>query len=185
MKYQMPAAFAVAMMLGLAVTAQADNDNDQGRRDRGSWNSHGRHDDRRDHRRHEERRYDDRRSDWRAHDRDDHRRDWRPDHRRDQRWDDRDHHRYSDYHRYPYYRSQARYRVSYYHQPHGYRYYSWRRGDRLPVAYYAPRYVIHDYGAYHLHRPPHGYHWVRVNNDVILAAITTGIVLQVVDHIFY
>ena len=59
------------------------------------------------------------------------------------------------------------------------------RGARLPAAYYAPRYVVHNYGDYHLHRPPHGYHWVRVDNDVILAAITTGIVLQVVNGIFY
>lgn len=172
MSYKIPAAFALALMLGLAATAQADS-KDHDRRDRSSWSTHGKHDrDWRDHGRH------DRRADSRGH-RDNHR-DWRPDQRRDVHQ-----HRYSDPRRYPYYRSQFRYQVGHYYRPHGYRYYTWHRGDRLPVAYYAPRYVIRDYGAYHLHRPPHGYHWVRVDNDVVLAAIATGVVLQVVNHIFY
>jgi len=173
MSHKIPAAFALALMLGLAVTAQADS-KDHDRRDRGSWSAHGKHDrDWRDHGRQE------RRTDWRGH-RDNDRRDWRANQRREVR-----EHHYSDYRRYPYYRSQARYHVGHYYRPHGYRYYSWRSGDRLPVAYYAPRYVIRDYGAYHLHRPPYGYHWVRVDNDVVLAAIATGVVLQVVNHIFY
>ena len=63
---------------------------------------------------------------------------------------------------------------------HGHR---WRRGEHLPVAYYAPPHIVHDYGAYHLGRPPHGHHWVRVGRDAVLAAITTGIVLDAVyDH---
>lgn len=168
MSHKIPAAFALALMLGLTATAHADG-KDHDRRDRGSWSAHGKHD----------RDRIERHADWRDH-RDNGRRDQRADHRRDVREQ-----HYSDYRRYPYYRSQVRYRAGQYYRPQGYRYYSWRSGDRLPVAYYAPRYVIHDYGSYRLHRPPRGYHWVRVNNDVVLAAIATGVVLQVVDHIFY
>lgn len=72
-----------------------------------------------------------------------------------------------------------------YDRPYGYRAYSWRSGDRLPSSYYAPRYVVRDYSSYRLGAPPRGHHWVRVDNDMILAAITTGIVVQVVNDLFY
>lgn len=45
--------------------------------------------------------------------------------------------------------------------------------------------MIRDYRECHLHSPPRGAHWVRVNNDVILAAIATGIVLEVFNNHFY
>ena len=102
------------------------------------------------------------------------------------RWDDRDHRGDRDRHdqrntgRYD-----GRYRVARYYPPQNYRPHAWYRGARLPAAYYAPRYVIHNYGSYRLHQPPRGYHWVRVDNDVVLAAITTGVVMQVIDGIFY
>jgi len=85
----------------------------------------------------------------------------------------------------------VRYRVDPYRQPRGYynggyyNGYGWHRGDRLPVAFYAPRYVVRDYRAYRLAPPPWGYQWVRVDNDVVLAAITTGLVLSVVDNLFW
>lgn len=113
------------------------------------------HDDRLDRYSHESR-WDDRRDD---------RRDWR-DERRDDRWDRRDDRR--DY-----------------HHPRGYRPHYWRRGDRLPAAYYARPYVIRDYRGCHLRPPPRGAHWVRVNSDVVLAAIATGIVLDVLHNHFY
>lgn len=97
--------------------------------------------------------------------------------RHDDRWD-RDHRDHR-----PDYR--GRYRAGDYHRPHGYRYHSWRRGDRLPVAYRSRTYIVHNYHAYHLHSPPRGYHWIRVDNDVILTAIATGAVLQVVNNLFY
>jgi Ni/Co efflux regulator RcnB len=78
-----------------------------------------------------------------------------------------------------------RYRVGHYHAPHGYRPYHWRRGDRLPAAYCAPRYIVHDYHVYRLPRPPRGHHYVRVDGDVVLAAIASGIVSQVVFGLFY
>ena len=86
---------------------------------------------------------------------------------------------------YSYYHGRPRYHVAHYYRPYGYRSYGWYAGARLPVAYYAPRYVVYDYYSYGLHQPPYGYHWVRVDNDVVLAAITTGIVLQVVNQIFW
>jgi Ni/Co efflux regulator RcnB len=66
-----------------------------------------------------------------------------------------------------------------YHPPHGYYHKKWHRGDRLPRGYYARQYVLHDHHVYRLHAPPRGYHWVRVNHDVVLAAIATGVVLDV------
>ena len=57
--------------------------------------------------------------------------------------------------------------------PH-YRHARWVRGHR----YYGPSYVVRDYGYYRLRPPPYGYHWVRADNDFLLVAITTGIILD-------
>lgn len=59
-----------------------------------------------------------------------------------------------------------------------------RRGDRLPVAYYGRPYLIDDYHGCGLYAPPRGYRWVRVDGDAVLAAIATGIVLDAVYHAF-
>jgi Ni/Co efflux regulator RcnB len=121
------------------------------------------------------------------------------DHSRDDRsWNDRhDNHHDSDrdnrhgddrndrHDRYHDHRHDGRYKVVRYSAPHGYRHSAWYRGARLPAAYYAPRYVVHNYGSYRLRPPPRGYHWVRVDNDVVLAAVTTGVVMQVINGIFY
>jgi Ni/Co efflux regulator RcnB len=80
---------------------------------------------------------------------------------------------------------QRRFHAGHYYRPVGYRHYAWHRGAHLPAAYYAPRYVVYDYDAYHLHRPPHGHHWVRVDGDVLLTAIATGVVVAVVSDLFY
>ena len=58
-------------------------------------------------------------------------------------------------------------------RPH-YRHARWVRGHR----YYGPSYVVRDYGYYRLRPPPYGYHWVRADNDFLLVAITTGIILD-------
>lgn len=71
-----------------------------------------------------------------------------------------------------------------YVRPSGYYYRSWRYGDQLPRGYYSRRYVVNNYYAYHLRPPPRGYHWVRVDNDVVLAAIAGGLVVQAVFGIF-
>jgi Ni/Co efflux regulator RcnB len=75
-------------------------------------------------------------------------------------------------------------RFGLYHAPRGYYQHTWRRGERLPVAYYAPSYLIGNYRDCGLRAPPRGYHWVRVNNDAVLAAVATGVVLDVAFHLF-
>lgn len=56
----------------------------------------------------------------------------------------------------------------------------WERGHALPYQY--RREIVGNYGYYHLRRPPHGYHWVRVNGDYLLVAITTGIIADIILH---
>jgi Ni/Co efflux regulator RcnB len=140
--------------------------------------------------------------------RDDHRWDGRrDDHRRDndRRWNGNRHYDgRSDSHRWvnpPRYVSPPRYSYSpphhshrwengrwhwgSYYRPYGYAPRYWRRGDRLPVAYYGPRYVIGNYYDCGLRAPPYGYHWVRIDHDVVLAAIATGVVLDVIYNQFW
>jgi len=84
--------------------------------------------------------------------------------------------------RYVYHPAPPRYAA--YRAPRGYYAHTWRRGERLPVAYYQRPYVIADYGDRGLRAPPRGYHWVRVNGDAVLAAVATGIVLDTIFHVF-
>jgi Ni/Co efflux regulator RcnB len=176
MKTLFAAAVAVTLLTGTVTVAYADNDRDHGRHyDRGH-RDHDRdqrwhRDDRRDYRGH------DRRDDQRRYDRD-HR-----DHDRDRHgWDRRDSYRsgYWDGRG-----DQRRFDRGRYLAPRGYHSRHWRHGDYLPRAYYSSSYVVHDYHAYHLSSPPHGYHWVRVNDDVILAAVASGLVVSVVNGLFY
>ena len=55
-----------------------------------------------------------------------------------------------------------------------------RAGDRLPPQYRSNRqYVVNDWQQRHLRKPPRGYHWVRDdNNNYFLAAVTTGVILD-------
>lgn len=174
-------ALALTLISGTVTTAQADN------RDR---NRNERHDDHRDNR-HNDRRNDghsDHRNDWRNDHRDDRRydhrndwrNDWRNDHRDDHRYDRRDWDRNYGFRHY----DGRRYDYGRYVRPSGYYYRSWSYGDRLPYGYYSPRYVVHDYYAYRLRPPPYGYHYVRVDHDVVLAAIASGIVVSAVFGIF-
>lgn len=121
-----------------------------------------------------------RRNDHRGHDCRDERRGFH-DHR-SRHWDRHDGYRvdYSFRHH-----AQRRYDYGRYVRPRGYYYRAWRHGEHLPAAYYSRRYIVHDYHAYRLGPPPRGYHWVRVNNDVVLAAIASGLVVQAVYGIFY
>ena len=79
----------------------------------------------------------------------------------------------------------GRYHLGRYHRPRGYVHHHWRRGHRLPRAYYARPYVIVDYHRCGLRAPPRGHHWVRVNNDAVLAVIATGVVLDVIYNRFW
>ena len=180
MKRLLSAVFAVSVLAGTVAVAHADDHRD---RDSRHWND--RDDHHRDARSHErdygshwyrdrDHRWDDRR--WSNN--------WRDDHRSDR--DRHDWNRHDDWNRHgawsgaPY-----RYHVEPYRWPSGYRHYSWLRGDYLPSVYRAPRYVVYDYGRYGLYAPPRGSHWVRVGNDVLLTAITTGVVVNVMSDLFY
>lgn len=165
--------------------ADRRDDRQDRREDRREWRD-DRRDDRRDWRadRREDRRdwRDDRRDDrreWR-HDRRDDRRDWRHDRRHDRyvRHDDR---RWRGHYWHPQHRYRAPVR---YVRPAGYRHVRWGVGHRLPPAYYARPYYV-DYHAYRLPPPPYGHRWVRHDNDVILVALATGLVLDVLYDLYY
>jgi Ni/Co efflux regulator RcnB len=69
--------------------------------------------------------------------------------------------------------------------PRGYYGRVWHRGERF-VPYGGRVEVLrgygrgHDYRGVRLYVPPRGAQWVRVNNDALLTAIATGLVLDVV-----
>lgn len=54
----------------------------------------------------------------------------------------------------------------------------WRRGHR----YTGMRHVVHDYGRHGLRAPPRGYRWVRADNDYLLVAIATSMILDIVTQ---
>ena len=163
-----------------------DHGNDNNRRD---WNDrrddNRRRDDRNDHRN------DNSRRDWNDHRADNRHRDSRNDWNGHRGWD----RPRSDWNNHPNYwdnrrhdrRDYARYRYSYghYRAPRGYHYRVWHRGDHLPRSYYGSSYIVYDWRPYRLYSPPYGYHWVRVGNDVLLTALATGVVLDVIYDIWY
>jgi Ni/Co efflux regulator RcnB len=165
------------------------NDHRDGRRDNDRRNDH-RNDRRNDHRNgpdHDRRDWDRRDNrdhnrpsyghDNRGHDNrgwDRYRNDWN---RHPNYWDNRRHDR-ADHARY-------RFHYGYYTRPSGYYHRAWHRGDRLPRSWYGPSYIVYDWHPYRLYSPPHGYHWVRVGDDVLLTAVATGIVLDVIYNIWY
>lgn len=81
------------------------------------------------------------------------------------------------------YRAQRRYNAGRYQRPSGYQARQWRRGERLPSYYRGRGYVV-DYRTYGLRAPPYGYHYVRVDNDVFLTAVTTGVIASIVFGLF-
>ncbi len=60
--------------------------------------------------------------------------------------------------------------------PHSYQFV---RGQRLPQEY--RDYVVNDYAAYHLRRPPRGYYWYRAGDDFVLAALGSGLIFEVIN----
>lgn len=93
-----------------------------------------------------------------------------------------DHGRYDSHDQYER-RAERRYSAGRYAPPRGYKPRHWRRGDRLPPEYHSRAYVI-DYKRYHLAPPPRGYHYVRVGDDVVLAAIASGVISSVILQMF-
>jgi Ni/Co efflux regulator RcnB len=53
-----------------------------------------------------------------------------------------------------------------------------RDGGHVPPQYRSHQYVVNDWRAHRLSRPPHGHHWVQVGGDYVLVAITTGVIMQ-------
>jgi Ni/Co efflux regulator RcnB len=54
-----------------------------------------------------------------------------------------------------------------------------RRGGYLPREYRSRQYVVDNWRAHRLYAPPRGYHWVQTGGDYVLAAIATGVILQI------
>ena len=151
--------------------ADRRDDRQDRREDRRDWRA-DRRDDRHDRR--EDRR------DWR-HDRRDDRRDWRQDRRDHNRYVRHDDRRWRGYQWRPEYRYRAPARYVY---PSGHRYVRWSVGHRMPPAYYGRPYYV-DYNAYRLPPPPYGHRWVRSDRDVVLVALATGLVLDVLYDLYY
>jgi len=80
-------------------------------------------------------------------------------------------------------RAARRYAAGRYQRPNGYVARSWRRGERLPTNYRGRGYVV-DHRRYGLSAPPYGYHYVRVDNDVFLTAVATGVIASIVFGLF-
>ncbi len=81
-------------------------------------------------------------------------------------------------------RAQRRYAAPRYVPPRGYAVRTWTYGERMPAYYRTNAYVVHDYHRYGLRAPPHGYHYVRSGNDVVLAAIAGGLITAVIAGLF-
>jgi Ni/Co efflux regulator RcnB len=163
----------VAQSAVRAPVAQGRYDRRDDRRD----SRYDRRDDRRDDR---YGRRDDRRDN--RYDRRDDRRDWNNDRRQDYRHYARgNNHRWNGNQWHPQYRYRAPVRYVY---PRGYRPHQWRVGYRLPPAYYHRNYYV-DYRNYYLPPPPYGYHWVRVDRDVVLVSIASGLIRDILYGLYY
>ena len=54
------------------------------------------------------------------------------------------------------------------------------RGDTLPPAVLQAGPTV-DYAAQHLRRPPDGYGWFSVSGDMVMASLSSGLVVEVVE----
>lgn len=123
--------------------------------------------DRRTEQRHERRDYDRR---------DNERRDWRQERHGDRNWNHQaDPQRGYVYNQPAYVYNQPRY--AYNQAP---RYY---RGGYLPRQYLANTYYVNNWQAYPgLYAPPYGYQWVDTGGDFVLAALATGLIVNLLAH---
>lgn len=115
----------------------------------------------------------------RRQDRREDRREWRQDVREDRREARQDQRAYARWQQ-----SQQRYNAGRYYAPRGYQTRSWSYGQRMPSYYRSNQYVVNDYARYGLRQPPHGYQYVRSGNDVVLAAVATGLITAVIASLF-
>lgn len=112
-------------------------------------------------------------------DRRDDRRDDRADRREDRQEARQDQRAYARWQQ-----SQRRYSAGRYTPPRGYQTRAWAYGQRLPANYRGNQYVVRDYNRYGLRQPPSGYQYVRSGNDVVLAAVATGLITAVIAGLF-
>lgn len=77
----------------------------------------------------------------------------------------------------------GRWKATAYRRPSGYQARRWNRGERLPPAYRSSGYYV-DYRQYGYRAPPRGYQYVRVDNDVVLVAIATGVISSILLNQF-
>jgi len=80
-------------------------------------------------------------------------------------------------------RATKRYAAGRYQRPAGYQQRHWRYGERLPPSYRGRAYVV-DHRRYGLSAPPRGYQYTRVDNDVVMTAIATGVIASVITGLF-
>ena len=66
-----------------------------------------------------------------------------------------------------------------------FRYQAFRPGVRISTNYYAPRYVISDFGRYRLPRPGFNQRWVRHYNDVVLVDVRSGRAVDVIRGFYW
>jgi Ni/Co efflux regulator RcnB len=66
-----------------------------------------------------------------------------------------------------------------YHGPGGGPDHAFYPGYRLPPYYRSRTYVVDDWRAHHLRRPPPGYYWVQTGTDYLLVAVATGIIADI------
>jgi Ni/Co efflux regulator RcnB len=79
--------------------------------------------------------------------------------------------------------AQRRYNAGAYQRPYGYQQRHWQAGYTLPPSYRHSRYAV-DHRRYGLQAPPRGYQYSRVDNDVVLTAVATGLITSVIVGLF-
>jgi len=57
---------------------------------------------------------------------------------------------------------------------------NWRKGGRIDRSDWNRGQRVSDYRRYHLQAPPRGYEWRRVDNNYVLAAAATGLIMGLV-----
>jgi len=56
----------------------------------------------------------------------------------------------------------------------------WRKGERMPADFFAPRYFIAEPRLYHLSPPPPGHRWVFIDGDGYLVEMRSGLIVDFV-----
>lgn len=179
---------AAAIAIGLITVSAPLAAEAQSRQDRREWRQDRRHDSRdwrRDHRQDNRDWRNDRRYDNRNHRGD--RRHWNAPQPRADRWARGNPNWWRGRADFRDYRGPRR---GYYYAPsYGYyrvdpRYYShrWQRGHTLPSAYRS--YYVRDPYFYGLRPAPRGHRWVHANNDIVLIALATGLIADVMMNVY-